>query len=224
MSYGSNVGEKARFEGRRRRNICVSPNDSGLVPLLRKESDILPPDLFVQPLQDAPWFVAHVRSRREKLVARFAAEKGIAFYLPQAEKSIRRSGRVFRSYLPLFPSYLFLRGDDAAQTAIRRAEGVANVLRVPDQEEIHRELSQIRELQLRGATLFPLVNLAPGDPVKIIDGPFQGYFGVVVQGKGAHRLIVSVGFLRKAVAVEFPRDALAPSRLSSAERATLQRR
>jgi Transcription antiterminator len=193
------------------------------VPLLRKEIEILPADLFEQPLQDAPWFVAHVLSRREKLVARHATEKEIAFYLPQVEKSMRRSGRTFRSYLPLFPGYLFLRGDNAARSVIRRTDGVANILDVPDQEELHRELSQIRELQLRGATLTPLVNLVPGDPVKIVDGPFQGYVGVVVQEKGAHRLIVSVALLRKAVAVEFPREAVAPSPRRLGERPGLRR-
>ena len=55
--------------------------------------------------------MAHLRSRQEKLLARYLREREIPFYLPQMEKRSRRSGRTFVSYLPLFAGYVFFRGE-----------------------------------------------------------------------------------------------------------------
>ena len=55
------------------------------MPILREESDIFPTDLFDLPTEDAPWEIAHLRSRQEKSVARLLFDGGKPFYLPQIE-------------------------------------------------------------------------------------------------------------------------------------------
>jgi transcription antitermination factor NusG len=82
------------------------------------------------------------------------------------------------------------------------------MIEVADQAQLTTELLQIRQLQASGATLSAHVELAPGDAVRIEDGIFSGYTGIVKEERGALRLIVSVSTLRKAVAVEFPREML----------------
>jgi hypothetical protein len=66
---------------------------------LKREPDAFPEAIF--DMTD-PWWVAHLRSRQEKVLARYLREYEIPFYLPQMQKRIRRSGRTFVSYLPLF--------------------------------------------------------------------------------------------------------------------------
>ena len=180
------------------------------MPLLRKESDIYPEGLFSLPTLTHPWWVAHVRSRREKVLVRQLEEHGVGFYLPQIEQRVRRSGRTFVSYLPLFPGYVFFRGTRLVHDVIWRTEAAANLIEVTDQEALATELAQIHELQKSGAMLRPYVDLVPGDPVRITDGAFKGYTGVLTELRGSERLIVSVSLLRKAVAVEFPSDVVAP--------------
>src|ERR1051325_3901185 len=65
-------------------------SSSTAMPILRKESDLYPDDLFSIAIDEAPWQIVHVRSRQEKAVARLLAEWQQPFYLPQIEKSIRR--------------------------------------------------------------------------------------------------------------------------------------
>jgi transcription antitermination factor NusG len=89
-----------------------------------------------------------------------------------------------------------------------RTSAVANLLDVPDQAQLTAELLQIRRLQESGAIFTPIEQLAPGDTVRIQEGVFSGYTGVVLQERGSVRLIVSVSILHKSVAVEFPRDLL----------------
>jgi transcription termination/antitermination protein NusG len=179
------------------------------MPIRTKERDFYPDDLFDLPTADAPWEIAHLRSRQEKSVARLLLDGGKPFYLPQIEQTTKRSGRTFVSHLPLFPGYIFLRRVEGLRQTLWRTSAVANMIRVTDQAQLAAELLQIRLLQASGALLTPIMDLAPGDAVRINEGAFSGYAGIVMEERGSLRLIVSVSVLRKSVAVEFPRELLA---------------
>ena len=181
------------------------------MPILRRETDVFPQDVFELSETDQRWWVAKVRSRQEKALARHLKPLGVPFYLPLREKRARRGGRVFISHLPLFPGYVFCRGPAAARLAARRTNLVARILDVADQALLTEELSQLRALQEAGASLFPCPEFVTGDRVRIVEGPFKGYNGVVLRGQGRPRLLVSISMLRKAVAVEFEREMLVPA-------------
>ena len=179
------------------------------MPLLPKEPQIHPDDIFDLP---EPWRVAHVRSRQEKALARHLLESAIPFYLPQIEKTTTRSGRRFVSYVPLFGGYVFFRGDGAARRRALRSNVIANLIEVDDQSRLDAELKQIRQLQIMGASLVPLPEFAVGDAVRIKEGAFAGYAGIVIRSAKRDRLLVSISLLRKTVAVEFPSASMHPRR------------
>ena len=185
------------------------------MPLLKREAEISHPNLFELSQAELPWWVAHTRSRQEKALARYLLPLGIPFYVPQQEKRIRRGGRMLASYLPLFPGYVFLRGSAADRQAALRSRLLVGVLNVPDQGLLHRELAELRKLQQSGARLVPYEELQPGDAVRVTEGPFQGYSGVVIRGQARLRLVISITMLRKAVAVEFDRASLTSGRPAS---------
>jgi transcription antitermination factor NusG len=180
------------------------------VPILKREVDCSPPDLFELALDDHPWWAAYVRSRQEKRMARHLTGRGVGFYLPQAEKRVRRTGRTFVSALPLFPGYVFFRGGAAAKTEALASNLVVQLLPVVDQELLHQELHGLWRLQQAGVPLVSHPYLAAGDAVEIVDGPFRGARGTVLREKGRLRLVVSVSMLRRSVAAEIDREALAP--------------
>jgi len=133
------------------------------MPILRKESDLYPDNLFDITTAEAPWEIAHLRSRQEKSVARLLLDAGMPFYLPQVEQKKKVRGRTFVSHLPLFPGYIFLRRVEGLRQTLWRTTAVANLIDVPDQEQLNAELLQIRELQASGAVLTPRDDLVPGD-------------------------------------------------------------
>jgi transcription antitermination factor NusG len=178
------------------------------MPILRRESDIFPPTLFSLPLDVAPWEIVHVRSRQEKALARLLTERRQPFYLPQVEKTMRRSGRTFTSFLALFPGYVFIRRTEEMRQVLWASGAVARVIPVEDQKLLTDELRQIRALQESGAILLPRSDLAPGDQVRITQGVFNGYVGTVVRERDASRLIVSITALNKSVVAEFPRETV----------------
>jgi|SRR5215471_8823539 len=188
------------------------------MPLLKWSVDLFPPNLLDLPGEEFPWSVAHVRSRQEKALARYLLPLDVPFYLPQRKRQVRRAGRTFVSFLPLFPGYVFFRGLDRQRRAALRSNLIVRVLNVRDQELLDQELVQIRRLQEAGVDLAPIVNYLPGDPVRITEGPFKGYTGVIGRFQGRSRLVISISILRQSVSVEFERDVVAPVRWDSANR------
>ena len=158
------------------------------------------------------WWVAHLRSRQEKVLARHLRERNVPFYLPQMEKRVRRAGRTFVSYLPLFSGYVFFRGGRDERLQALRSPVVVNVLEPKDQAEIGAELRQLHQLQLTEARLVPHPFVSPGDTVLITEGVFEGYRGVVVKESGVARLVVSVSFIRQSVALDIDREFIRPQR------------
>jgi transcriptional antiterminator RfaH len=183
------------------------------VPILKAEADLYPPHLFEQSRAGLTWWVAHSRSRQEKAFARHLHDGGVSYYLPKVEKRRRRAGRQFTSYLPLFTGYVFFGGDLDERRQALQSNLLVSVLQVEDQASLDQELASLWQLQCSGAPLVPHPYLGPGSVVEVIDGPFKGWTGTVLREKGKTRLVVSITFLRQAVAADLPRDLLAPTRV-----------
>src|SRR2546428_14121161 len=109
------------------------------MPILKREPDAFPESIFEM---TSPWWVAHLRSRQEKLLARYLREHQVPFYLPQMEKRVRRSGRTFVSYLPLFAGYVFFRGGREEKLRGLKSNVVVDGLGPFGPDEILRELQQ----------------------------------------------------------------------------------
>ena len=179
------------------------------MPILQREPDVFPETIFTL---DRPWWVAHVRSRQEKALARYLQQFEIPYYLPQMEKRVRRDSRTVVSYLPLFSGYVFFRGGvDEGARAIR-SHLIANLLEPVSQVELAAELRQLHDLQISEKKLVRYPYVAEGDAVMITEGAFKGFRGVVVRERGAERLIVSISFIRQSVAVDIDRDYIKPQR------------
>ena len=189
------------------------------MPILKPEADIFPDELFDLDPVALPWWVAHVRSRQEKLASREARLRGVPFVLPKYEKETRRDGRKRVSFLPLFPGYLFFRGPLEARHEILRTNLCVRILEVTDQAALQADLFQIQQLQAAGLPLIAVPEVKAGDPVTIMEGPFKGVSGIVQKEKGKNRLIVAVRFIHRAVSVTLPRDAVLPDRTRPSRRA-----
>lgn len=185
------------------------------MPPLKSKTDLFPPELFDLGESEFPWWVAHTRSRQDKVLARHLLKFSVPFYLPQQENRYRRAGRSLVSFLPLFPGYVFFRGAERERYSVLKSNVVVRTLPVHDQKILAEELRQLRRFQEAGASLIPFVCVVSGDTVRVIEGPFKGHFGVVLREAGRLRLIVSVSMLCSSVAVEFPREVL--SKFSSRE-------
>jgi transcriptional antiterminator RfaH len=175
------------------------------MPLLPLETFVFPEDLLTQPQPHAEtsrWWVLHTRPRAEKSLSRKLLQGDVHFFLPLCKKQWRNRGRVHRSYLPLFPGYIFLQSDD--QTVARTVETnlVARILPVADQIRLHDDLAQVYRLIATGAPLAPEERLQPGSLVEIINGPLAGLEGKIIRRGKQLKFLVEVEFLQRGVSVE----------------------
>jgi transcriptional antiterminator RfaH len=184
------------------------------MPLLEAEARTFPDTLFTDPLfaDGGPgrWWVLYTRARMEKSLARQLRAREVPFYLPVYKQTWEARGRVRSSYLPLFPGYVFLYGDEDARVAALETNLLSATIPVADQRRLYDDLTRVERVLGGEVPVAPEDELPPGSPVEITAGTFQGLCGTVVRRGGQTRLVVEVEFLRRGVSIEVEEWALRP--------------
>jgi len=175
------------------------------MPILAQEPDIFPADLLDEPIpgpEGTKWYVFHTLSRREKdLMRRLQANK-IAHYCPMAETRKRSpAGRIRVSYLPLFSSYVFVRGTDEDRYHAVATGCVANCLEVTNAAKLITDLRRIRLLNQEGANIRAESKPPIGRQAVLKSGPMAGTQGIVTEAHSQHRLTVIVSFMQQGASV-----------------------
>ncbi|WP_153559342.1 transcription termination/antitermination protein NusG [Roseimaritima sediminicola] len=172
------------------------------MPLLPQEPDMFPEDLLETVAEDAPWWAIYTRSRQEKTLMRRLREDGIPHYGPVIPRRYRSpAGRLRTSFMPLFPNYVFLQGDNEARYTAVCTGCVSRCVAVDDPAELVTDLRQIHSLIQTDHPLAPESRIEPGDMVRIKNGQFAGFEGVVARREHEIRLVVYVRFMNQGVSV-----------------------
>jgi transcriptional antiterminator RfaH len=137
-------------------------------------------------LADAPWYVAQLRPNCLHLAVRGLARQGFGVFLPKIASDKKKTGGVELPWVPLFPGYIFVRFDPArpAWRAINSTRGVSKLVGFGNDGPRSVPPGLIAELQARcnenGLLLAP-DDLAPGDHVRILRGPFADFVTEIEQ-------------------------------------------
>lgn len=171
---------------------------AGLTPQL----EAIPTDL------PGLWYVAHTRARNEKALVDDLARFGIFNYLPLVGRQTRsrRSGRVSRSVVPVFPGYVFFNADEKQRYQAMTTNRIARVLIVPEQQQFICELQKVHGLLRTDETFSVVQKLAVGEWGRITAGPLRGMEGLVVRIAGKWRLSMNVTILGQSVQVDVDRE------------------
>ncbi|MBA3311887.1 MAG: antitermination protein NusG [Planctomycetota bacterium] len=178
------------------------------MPLLAREIDCFPPDLFESPdlnrrTEGTGWWVAYTRSRREKDLMRRLVATNTSFYCPIISKRTRApSGRIRESFVPLFPGYVFLYGNEDDRLTALTTNCVSWINPVADPIQLTRELAQVRRLIASNLPITPEERVETGIAVRVLTGPLRGHEGVVIERRGKRRLLVSVDLLQQGASVD----------------------
>lgn len=185
------------------------------MPLLDLEPFVSPDDLFTGSAQasedGALWWVLHTRPRAEKMLARKLHEARHSFFLPLHKNQWRSNGRLRTSHLPLFPGYLFVRGDGGVRDFVLMTNQVARVLPVADQAGLHTDLAAVYQAMQSGMLMVPEERLCPGTHVEIVAGALKGLKGTVLQRGKETRFVIEVRLLQQGVSVALEGWMLQPS-------------
>jgi transcription antitermination factor NusG len=173
------------------------------MPLLKRETDIYPEGLLTtEQALSQPWWAMYTMARQEKKLMRMLLEEHVSFYAPVIERRYRSpNGRLRMSYEPLFANYVFVCGEEEARYKAVCTGTVSRWMPVTEPDKLVADLLQIYNLVATKAPLAPESRLEPGMRVRIRNGAFAGYEGVIVRREKEVRLQVSVRFMEQGISV-----------------------
>ena len=165
-------------------------------------------------MSDSPqsWFAVFTKSRHEKRVAEYYAERQIEHFLP-----LYRVVHAWTHYrkavldLPLFPGYLFVHTAREERLRVLGAPGVVSLVgcgKVPTPLPDFEIESLRTGLRLRRFEPHPY--LVTGARVRIKAGALAGMEGVVLRQKNNLRVVLTVEVIRHSYAVEVDTDDIEP--------------
>ena len=160
------------------------------------------------------WYAVYTRHQHEKTIARNLTTKGFETLVPLYQVRRRWQDRVKVLSLPLFPCYVFVRGNLERRLDIITTPGLHSfVLSAGQPASIPpAEIEAIRRSADSGVCVEPHPFLKGGEWVRVKSGPLEGIQGILVRKKTQSLLVLSVAMLGKSAAVEI--DAYEVERLS----------
>jgi len=154
--------------------------------------------------KDPAWWAVYTRHQHEKAVAGMLSAKGFEVFLPLYNSSRHWKDRNKTLSLPLFPCYLFVRGEFTRRLQVVATPGVHMILCNGDHHAIvpEPEILAIRKTVEGPFPIEPHPFFNCGEKVRVMRGALEGIEGILVRKKNQYRLILSVAMLEQSVAVE----------------------
>jgi transcription termination/antitermination protein NusG len=181
---------------------CAPTEERSLVLKLEDNPPVLPPGIQAPAQIEGTWWVAHTKSRFEKVFAWDLLRRGIGYYLPLIER-VRISGGKRRKVLaPLFSSYVFFCGGEEARYAAMTTDRLCQTIAIPDQGQFLSQIDAVHRAMAGKAQLDPYPFLAAGQRCRITTGPFMGIEGTVISRERTARIVLEVSILGQAVVME----------------------
>ena len=164
------------------------------------------------------WYACYTRARHEKQVEQLLRQRGFESYLPLIPKMRQWKDRRKLVEFPLFPSYVFGRFTLRELHGILTTPGVSTVVRtngyptpIPE-----RDICNVQRFAqaIAAAKVEPEQRpfLVEGQWVKVLDGPFEGVEGIVIEQRGRKRVLVGVEAIGQGLEIDIDTRLLQPIR------------
>lgn len=166
---------------------------------------------------EAPWYCVQTAHKSEYHALLGLSEIGFRGHLPQILVRQRRYGKDEEVIRPLFPSYLFLTptSPESEWGLVYRTRGIQRVFTGPSGAPTPLRRGEVERLIAMGragdgvideqAPAFPTI--APGQSVKIIDGPMANWTGVCKWSTDARIGVLMTMFSSERL-IPMPRSAV----------------
>jgi transcription antitermination factor NusG len=160
--------------------------------------------------EQVSWFALRVRTRFERAVLLSLQHRGYEAYLPLQNHVRHWCDRNKIVGTPLFPGYVFARFDVCNRLPILTIPGMNYIagigktpVPIPDEE-----VDSLKTVLRSGRPAGTCPYLRTGQSVRIIEGPFAGMEGILLDVRNQRKLVVSIELLLRSVAVEIYEDAI----------------
>ncbi len=150
------------------------------------------------------WYLVHTKPRQEACALQNLNSQGYDCYLPllSSEKILRN--QIIKASEPLFPRYLFIRLDTGhtakSWTPIRSTRGVSKLVSFGNQPaRVADELVESIRARESSGGINEKRLFKPGEPIRVVDGPFAGVEGIFQSLDGTQRVMILIELMSKPV-------------------------
>jgi transcription elongation factor/antiterminator RfaH len=161
------------------------------------------------------WFLVHTQPKSERKAELHLGAQGFRTYLPQIDKTVRHARKLNTVRAPLFPGYLFIILDLGRDRwlSVRSTIGVSRLFTTQDGRPVPVPVGIVESLIERseGSVTRLDIDLAKGQQVRILTGPFAELVGTLERLDGRGRVQVLLELMGTAVPVTLHRMALLPA-------------
>ena len=166
---------------------------------------------------DSHWVVASIHPHKERLALENLGRQGFHAYCPRIRRRVRHARRLQDVLRPLFPGYIFIRLNPQVEPwrSIGSTFGVRNLIcfgerpgTIPDQF-----VAGIQATEEGGAVAIPAAreSYAPGEKVRLREGPFEGLIATVLSAGDCDRITVLMDLLKRSVRVRVALNEVVPA-------------
>ncbi len=158
------------------------------------------------------WYAIFTKSRSEKKVYERFQDSDIEAFLPIVKTVRQWSDRKKTVYLPLIPSYVFIKMEEKILYDALKIPGAVGVLKHLRKPAIVREV-EIENLRIlsNSKEKFEIssdIQLIKGDAVEVTKGPFMGLIAVCEKTGSNYRVVVEIESLGSGFTVNIPMSFL----------------
>lgn len=161
------------------------------------------------------WYVAAVQPGREDAAESHLARQGFVSFAPRRLKTVKHARRLTERKVPLFAGYVFvsLDLDIHRWRAVNGTFGVRSLVTAGERPSpVPRGLVEsFIDLTNRSGIMNPTADLAPGQRVQVLTGPFADFIGTIERLDGKDRVRVLLGMLNGENPVTLDRRMLWPA-------------
>lgn len=170
-------------------------------------------------IEEAPagarWFAVHTQPRMEATAVAHLERQGFEVFLPRIKVTRRHARRMETVIVPFFPRYGFLRLDLLRQRwrSVNGTTGVSSLVMSRDRPlpVPHGVVEAfVGALTADGVVDFEH-HFEPGDPVRLIAGPFAGQIGILTRLDDKGRVEMLLSLIAGTVRLKVARDMLEPA-------------
>lgn len=164
-------------------------------------------------LVDAPWYLVQCRPNQAHIATRNLRRHGIELFQPLQRATRRWRNRIREEVRPLFTGYIFVTFDPARPEwrTINSTPGVLRLVRFGAGWPQRVPSPLVTGLMLRcddEGVLRPPSDLAPGDPVRVVSGPFADFVASVETVAPDRRVTLLLDLMGRATRVALPAELL----------------
>lgn len=156
------------------------------------------------------WYLLQTKPNAHATAYEHLKRQGFSVFLPLTTKTLTKNGKFLDYKLPLFPGYIFM-GTGIDPIPWKSVNATKSVSKVVTLDGVYRPINKsiIEGLKYRcdkNGVIRRFDDIAPGDRVKIENGPFSDFICSVSEISEDSRVWVLIKILNQQTRVEISQD------------------